>query len=101
MTRGRRPRTGTEPVTAYSPLRMRLVLSCVFVPLFAALTGAFAVWWATSDSGDQPSPAELAWLTLGCALLTLLAAIDLAVVLRRRRHQREGHERLAPPPPRR
>ncbi|MGK5529581.1 DUF6343 family protein [Streptomyces sp. URMC 129] len=97
MNRGRRPRTGTEPVTAYSALRLRLLLSGIFLPFFAAVTVVLAVWWAASDSGDQPSPAELGRLTVGCAVLTVLAAIDLVVVLRRRRAQREGRERLAPP----
>ena len=85
MGRGRPPRTGTEPVTAYSDLRLRLLLSGIFLPLFLILTVLLAVWWAATDSGDAPSSAELGVLTIACALLSLVAAVDLLVVLRRRR----------------
>ncbi|MFR9724616.1 DUF6343 family protein [Streptomyces sp. MS19] len=86
--RGRRVRTGTEPVTAYSDLRLRLILSLVFVPLFLAATVVFAIWWAAADAGDTPSPAQLGWLTVGCAVLTVIAAVDLLVVARRIRRRR-------------
>ncbi|MEU0284331.1 MULTISPECIES: DUF6343 family protein [Streptomyces] len=88
-TIGRRnPRTGTEPVTARSPLRLRLLLSCVFLPLFVAGTVLFGVWAARSDSGDSPGPGPLVLLAVVCGVLALTAALDLAVVLRRLRQER-------------
>ncbi|MDT0305665.1 DUF6343 family protein [Streptomyces sp. DSM 44917] len=83
-------RTGSEPVTAYSALRLRLLLSALFLPFFAAVTVALGVWWASADEEDQPSPGELGALTLGCAALTLIALVDLLIVLRRRRRARGG-----------
>ncbi|WP_052851343.1 DUF6343 family protein [Streptomyces avicenniae] len=85
---GRHTRTGTEPVTAYSDLRLRWVLSLVFAPLFLLATVFFAIWWGAADSGDSPSPALLGWLTLACAVLTVIAVIDLLVVTRRIRRRR-------------
>ena len=88
MGKGRHARTGSEPVTALSPLRLRLVLSAIFTPLFAAATVLFAVWAALSDSNDRPTPAELVWITVGFGLLTLVALTDLLVVVRRLRRRR-------------
>jgi hypothetical protein len=79
----RPPRPGTEPVTARSDLPLRLLLSAVFVPLFALITVAFAIWWASTGAGETPSRDQLRVLALGCGALTVLAAIDLAVVRRR------------------
>jgi hypothetical protein len=90
MGKGRHVRTGTEPVTAYSALRLRLLLSGIFLPFFLVLTVLFAVWWAGTDSGDSPSPAELGTLTAVCAVLGLIAAVDLVVILRRRRGRTGG-----------
>ncbi len=53
---GRRyPRTGTEPVTARSPLRLRLLLASVFLPLFVAGTVLFAVWAAGLTPATAPA----------------------------------------------
>ncbi|MDB1086607.1 DUF6343 family protein [Streptomyces sp. ACA25] len=94
---GRRsPRTGTEPVTAQSHLQVRLLLSLVFLPLFVLATVVFAVWWAGAGAGDSPRPEDLRLLTLLCGGLSLLAAVDLAVVLRRLRRER-GSGPGAPP----
>ncbi|MEU3347233.1 DUF6343 family protein [Streptomyces sp. NPDC006700] len=88
-TIGRRsPRTGTEPVTAQSPLGLRLLLSAVFVPVFAAATAYFAVWAADSGPGDSPGSGPLTTVAAVCGVLTLLAALDLTVVARRLRRER-------------
>ncbi|MCE7083327.1 DUF6343 family protein [Streptomyces sp. ST2-7A] len=85
---GRRSeRAGTEPVNARSALRLRMRLSVIFIPLFVGLTIIFAVWWGTSEPGDMPGPAELSMLTIGAGLLTVLAIINLIVVLRRIRRE--------------
>ncbi|MFG3165945.1 DUF6343 family protein [Streptomyces sp. NPDC048200] len=82
------PRTGTEPRTARSPLRLRLLLSGIFLPLFVAAAVLFGVWAGTSGSGDTPSSGALVVLAAVCAALALLAAVDLLVVTRRRRRER-------------
>ncbi|MGW2899929.1 DUF6343 family protein [Streptomyces sp. NPDC001212] len=88
-TIGRRsPRTGTEPVTAQSPLGLRLLLSGVFVPVLAAATAYFAVWAAGSGPGDSPGPGPLTTVAAVCGVLALIAVIDLVVVERRLRRER-------------
>ncbi|MEU3732345.1 DUF6343 family protein [Streptomyces sp. NPDC033538] len=87
---GRRsPRTGTEPVTAQSPLRLRLLLSAVFLPLFVAGAAFFGVWAADTGSGDSPGRGGLVVLAAVCAALALLAAADLMVVIGRLRRERD------------
>ncbi|MEV5384571.1 DUF6343 family protein [Streptomyces sp. NPDC052721] len=86
---GRRsPRTGTEPATARSALRLRLLLSAVFLPLFAAATAGFAVWAAHEGPGDSPGTGPLTILAAVCGLLALAAALDLVVVSGRGRRER-------------
>jgi hypothetical protein len=63
-------RTGSEPVTARSPLRMRFWLSLWGLIWTAAGTTAFAI-------AGRPG-----W-ALACGLLLLIVATDLIVVLRR------------------
>ncbi len=88
---GRRyPRTGTEPVTARSPLRLRLLLASVFVSLFIAGAVLFAVWAAGADAGDSPGSGPLTFLAVVCGVLALTAALDLRVVLRRLRRERDS-----------
>lgn len=88
-TIGRRsPRTGTEPVTARSPLRLRLLLAAVFLPLFLAGTALFGTRAAWSDAGDSPGRGPLILLAVVCGVLALTALLDLAVVLRRLRRER-------------
>ncbi|MFI7142342.1 DUF6343 family protein [Streptomyces massasporeus] len=82
------PRTGTEPVTAQSPLGLRLLLAGVFVPAFIAATVLFGVWAANSDHGDSPGRGSLIGLAVVCGILALLAAVDLVVVLRRLKRER-------------
>ncbi|MBW8794222.1 MAG: hypothetical protein JF597_11665 [Streptomyces sp.] len=91
---GRRsPRTGTEPVTARSPLRLRLLLSGIFAPVFVAATAYFAVWAADSGPGESPGRGPLTVLAVVCGVVALLALIDLVVVARRLRRERA----VAPP----
>ncbi|WP_189312866.1 DUF6343 family protein [Streptomyces brasiliensis] len=83
---GRRsPRTGTEPATARSAVRLRLLLSSIFLPLFAAAAALFGIWAAHSGPGDSPGRTPLITLAAICAGLALVAAVDLLVVARRRR----------------
>ncbi|MER5867214.1 DUF6343 family protein [Kitasatospora sp. NPDC002040] len=78
-------RSGTEPMTARSDLKLRLLLSVLFTPLFALATAGFALWAALAGPGDNPGPGTLTAFAVACGLLTLFAAADLLVVLRRRR----------------
>ncbi|MET8894058.1 DUF6343 family protein [Streptomyces albogriseolus] len=88
MIGSRYPRSGTEPVTARSPLKLRLLLASVFLPLFVAGTVLFAVWAAGSDAGGSPGRGPLILLAVVCGVLALTAALDLGVVLRRLRRER-------------
>ncbi|MEU3556613.1 DUF6343 family protein [Streptomyces fragilis] len=83
-------RSGTEPVTARSALGLRLLLSAVFLPVFVALTVLFALWAADAGPGESPDRGMLVAFTVVCALVALLAAVDLLVVLRRRGRARHG-----------
>ncbi|MEU9479816.1 DUF6343 family protein [Streptomyces sp. NPDC048191] len=84
----RSPPTGTEPATARSALRLRQLLSAVFLPLFAAATAGFALWAARQGPGDSPGSGPLTALAVVCGVLTLAAALDLVVVTGRRRRER-------------
>ncbi|MCX4578471.1 DUF6343 family protein [Streptomyces sp. NBC_01571] len=81
----RRRRSGTEPSTARSALKLRFLLALTFTPLFAAATIGFALWASHAHSGDTVGPTTLAVLAALFGLLTAIAAIDLWVVVRRRR----------------
>ncbi|GAB7034923.1 DUF6343 family protein [Streptomyces sp. NPDC021749] len=81
-------RSGTEPVTARSPLRLRLILSAVAVVVFGAGTVGFAVWSGAAGPQDSPGPTVLLVLAVVCGVLVLLAALDLVVLLRRIRRER-------------
>ncbi|WP_235192870.1 DUF6343 family protein [Streptomyces viridochromogenes] len=91
---GRRfPRTGTEPITAQSPLGLRLLLSGLFLPLFGGAAVLFGVWAASSGPDDSPGRGVLVPLVVVCAALALLAAVDLVVVARRLRRERGDRSR--------
>ncbi|MHC3474733.1 DUF6343 family protein [Streptomyces sp. 7R007] len=88
---GRRPaRTGSEPTTARSPLRLRLLLAAVFLPLFVAAAVLFGVGAGQWEHGDSPSRAVLATVAAVCAVLALTAAMDLWIVAQRLRRERGG-----------
>jgi hypothetical protein len=78
-------RSGTEPATARSDLKLRFLLSVMFLPVFVLMTAGFAAWAAHSTSSDAPSRGTLVVFAACCGVLTLLAAVDLWVVVRRRR----------------
>ncbi|MFI6448737.1 DUF6343 family protein [Kitasatospora sp. NPDC050543] len=84
-TTPRRWHSGTEPATARSALKLRLLLSLTFTPLFALTTAAFAVFAARATPDSVPTQGTLTGFAVCCGVLTLLAAIDLYVVIRRRR----------------
>ncbi|MFC4496035.1 DUF6343 family protein [Streptomyces ovatisporus] len=84
---GRRPRSGTEPVTARSALRARLILASIFTPVFVAATALFWYWTTQTGAGEAPSAGSLLTLTIACGLLALFSLVDLLVVLRRRRRE--------------
>ncbi|MFE5584351.1 DUF6343 family protein [Kitasatospora sp. NPDC056531] len=84
-TAPRRWRSGTEPSTARSDLKLRYLLSLTFTPLFALSTVGFAVWAALSPVNGAPSRGTLTGFAVALGLITLFAAVDLVVVIRRRR----------------
>ncbi|WP_031070706.1 DUF6343 family protein [Streptomyces sp. NRRL WC-3742] len=84
-TTPRRWRSGTEPASARSDLKLRYLLSLTFTPLFALATAGFALWAAASPAFGAPSRGTLIGFAVACGLLTVFAAVDLAVVIRRRR----------------
>ncbi|MFE2725762.1 DUF6343 family protein [Kitasatospora sp. NPDC059327] len=84
-TTPRRWKSGTEPRTARSDLKLRYLLSLTFTPLFAVATVAFAVWAANAPAYGAPSRGTLTGFAVACGILTLFAVVDLVVVVRRRR----------------
>ncbi|MEU9639259.1 DUF6343 family protein [Streptomyces tendae] len=78
----------SEPLHAHSALRLRLLLSALFVPLFLAGTVFFVAWAADTGSGDSPGRGMLVVIAVVCGALALLAAADLLVVIRRLRSER-------------
>ncbi|GAA4923999.1 DUF6343 family protein [Streptomyces coeruleoprunus] len=90
-------RTGNEPITARSALRLRFWLSLWGMVWAAGGTAAFAF-------------ADRAGWALACGLLLLVAAVDMALIVRHIRqgpHYQPGrdvppyepdHRRLPPPP---
>jgi Family of unknown function (DUF6343) len=79
-SRRRRERTGTEPATARTDLDLRILLSAIFAPVFAAAGTAAAVAAVFSD--------DTAFYTVVAAIfaaLALVALIDLTVLANRRR----------------
>jgi hypothetical protein len=92
MGRPRHRRTGTEPVTAFSDLRLRLLLSVIFAPLFVVGAVLLGVWWLNAETGGGlTSRGAIGAAALVCAAVAVFAVADLAVVLRRlRRNGRRG-----------
>lgn len=88
---GRRwARTGTEPATAQSALRLRVVLSGAALPLFAAGAVLIGLWAANSQPGPGQSPSRgvLVALAVVCGAVALVAALDLWALNRRLRRER-------------
>ncbi|WP_035804450.1 DUF6343 family protein [Kitasatospora mediocidica] len=83
-TTPRRWRSGTEPRYARSDLKLRFLLSVLFTPFFALITAAFAVFAALAKPNSVPSRGTLVGFAIACFVLTVVAAIDLWVVIRRR-----------------
>ncbi|MFC9327961.1 DUF6343 family protein [Kitasatospora sp. NPDC057015] len=83
-TTPRRWRSGTEPATARSDLKLRLLLSLTFTPFFALCTVGFAVFAARARPGGEPTRDTLIGFAIACGALTLFALVDLWIVLRRR-----------------
>lgn len=52
----RRPRTGTEPVTARSPLRLRLILASAALVVFAAAAVGLAMGVRSPGPHDSSAP---------------------------------------------
>jgi hypothetical protein len=84
-TTPRRWRSGTEPRFARSDLKLRFLLSVLFTPFFALITAAFAVFAALATPTSVPSRGTLIGFAVACFALTVFAAVDLYVVIRRRR----------------
>jgi hypothetical protein len=78
-------RSGTEPATARSDLKLRFLLSVLFLPVFVLMTAGFALWASRSTGSDLPSSGALAVFAVLSGVLTVCAAVDLYVVVRRRR----------------
>jgi membrane protein implicated in regulation of membrane protease activity len=79
-SRRRRERTGTEPSTARTDLGLRILLSAIFAPVFAAAATASAV--AAVFGGDTAFYTILAVIF---AALAMVALADLTVLANRRR----------------
>ncbi|MBB1252934.1 DUF6343 family protein [Streptomyces alkaliterrae] len=84
------PRTGTEPLTARSALRLRLILSVLFAPLFVAGAVLFWIWSGRAGPQDVPSADSLRVLAWISTALAVFAVLDLLVVLRRISHARQA-----------
>ncbi len=94
--RWRLQRTGSEPVTAYSDLRLRRLLSLVFAPLFVLGAVLLGIWWAGAESGGMlTSRGAIGAAALICAAFAVIACVDLVVVTRRLRRA-ETPERRGP-----
>ncbi|PYC85853.1 hypothetical protein C7C46_06225 [Streptomyces tateyamensis] len=84
-TTPRRWRSGTEPRFARSDLKLRFLLSVLFTPFFALITAAFATGAALAGPASVPARSTLIGFAAVCFALTVFAAVDLYVVIRRRR----------------
>ncbi|GGO95297.1 DUF6343 family protein [Wenjunlia tyrosinilytica] len=77
-------RAGTEPSNARSALGLRMLLSAIFAPLFAAATAGFIVAATATGATHRTLDSVLAGI---CAFLTLVAMLDLATVSVRRHRE--------------
>ncbi|MER7982854.1 DUF6343 family protein [Streptomyces sp. NPDC095817] len=84
----RNQRTGTEPTTARSALGLRVILATAGLILFLAATVVCARWAYLVNDAATPGRPQLLALTVGCGVITLLAAANLIAVTRRRARER-------------
>ncbi|MCX4750625.1 DUF6343 family protein [Kitasatospora sp. NBC_01287] len=84
-TTPRRWRSGTEPRFARSDLKLRFLLSLIFIPVFVLMTAAFALFAALAKPTSTPPRDTLIGFAAFCFALTVVACVDLYVVIRRRR----------------
>jgi uncharacterized protein DUF6343 len=93
---GHADRAGTEPMTARSPLRMRLGLA-----LFGVVVCAVAATWFAAEASGRAGTARtvLTALSVVAALAAAVAVADLAVRVRRLRRARRPRPRLTARPP--
>ncbi|MGW2787962.1 DUF6343 family protein [Streptomyces populi] len=89
-TRRHAVRAGTEPRSARSPLRLRLLLSGIFLPVFLVAAVLFGVWAGAARPGDMPGRGGLVGVAVVCTVLALTAAIDVVVVSQRQRRERDA-----------
>ncbi|MEU0564259.1 DUF6343 family protein [Nonomuraea sp. NPDC005983] len=81
-----RNRAGTEPVTALSALRARRVLSIIALVVGVAAAGFFG--WLAAGTGE----AVWGWEAAIAAAVSVIAAVDLAMIARhRRQNSPPGH----------
>lgn len=80
-------RSGTEPLTARTDLRLRLALSLLFTPLFAIGTALLWYWTVRAGPDNVPTSDTLRTLTVLCGVLTAFAVADLLVIRRRMRRE--------------
>ncbi|MPZ94899.1 MAG: hypothetical protein GEU96_08240 [Propionibacteriales bacterium] len=79
-------RAGTEPVTARSSLGLRVALS--WSALAVSVVAAAVLFVVAPGASGSRMYAETA---IVCLVVALIAAVDLIVITRRRRHQRSSH----------
>jgi hypothetical protein len=83
-------RTGSEPSTALSDLPARRLLAGIFGPVYAA--GAVLFSWMAAVAKPSDVAARNTWIGFAavCAVLALIAGVDLLVI-----HARMAAERRA------
>jgi hypothetical protein len=75
----------SEPLKARSALRARAVMSLLALPI--ALVAGVAFLAAAPGSGDRRTPYVVAAII--CLVVVVIAAVDLVVIFRRLRQQRQ------------
>ncbi|WP_063774286.1 hypothetical protein [Streptacidiphilus rugosus] len=110
-TRHHRERTGTEPTTALSDLPARRLLAAIFGPVYLAGAALFAFMAANAKPDDVTGRNTFIGFAALCALLALIAGVDLLVIHARMAEERRAglawrHDRpwvvrgeVVPPPP--
>ncbi|MEZ0067046.1 hypothetical protein ABIA32_003059 [Streptacidiphilus sp. MAP12-20] len=89
-TRPRRERTGTEPSTALSDLPARRLLAAIFGPVYLAGAALFGFMAANAKPGDVTGRNTFTGFASLCALLAVIAAVDLLVIRARMAAERRA-----------